>query len=358
MLICSGSGATKNIGDYIQSLVAEVFFDEIDVLVEREALDTYASKEKTILLMNAWYMWHPEHWPPSGDIIPLLTSIHINFASKEKMLQGKGYDFFKNHEPIGCRDYSTLEIFKSKGIDSYFSGCLTLTLGEKFFSKNRSDQFIFVDPYYECISGKTFFSFKNTFVPLIYGIKNFHRIKPLFSVFNYNSKLSFLAPFFRRLERFIQIAAFYRAYSNTFSDSVLFNAKYLTHIIKQNDYPKEKDKLDYARHLLYLYSSCKCLVSSRIHAALPAIGMNTPTIFVTSDFLNESVVLGRNGGRFGGLIDFFNVIKYDNYRLKPSGDLPSFINHETILRNRDNHIDVKRKLFETCENFIKSHFKR
>lgn len=358
MLVCSGTGAKKNIGDYIQSLCAEVFFDEIDVLVERESLNEYSSQEKTVLLMNAWYMWHPENWPPSEDIIPLMTSIHINFACKEKMLQGEGYEFFKKHEPIGCRDLGTLDIFKRKGIDSYFSGCMTLTLGEKFFAENRNDQFFFVDPYYECISGKSRFSFRNTLIPLVYGIKNFKRIKPLFPIFAFTSKLSFLSILLGKFERFIQVAAFYKTYSSTFADSVLFNAKYLSHIVLQKDYPTEQEKLEYARHLLSLYSSCKCMVTSRIHAALPAIGMDTPTIFVTSDFLNDSVELSRNGGRFGGLIDFFNVIRYENFDLQPDGELPGFIEPDTALRNKDNHLDIKRQLIEICKTFIERNYRR
>ena len=40
------------------------------------------------------------------------------------------------------------------GIKSYFSSCLTLTLGIKYKSEEKSDEVIFVDPYYQLGGGK------------------------------------------------------------------------------------------------------------------------------------------------------------------------------------------------------------
>ena len=35
LLVCAGSGDVKNIGDYIQSVAQEQFYDRIDTYVER-----------------------------------------------------------------------------------------------------------------------------------------------------------------------------------------------------------------------------------------------------------------------------------------------------------------------------------
>lgn len=62
LLVCAGSGDVKNIGDYIQSVAQEQFYDRIDTYVEREDLDVFSSDEKTNVIMNAWFMWNPEHF--------------------------------------------------------------------------------------------------------------------------------------------------------------------------------------------------------------------------------------------------------------------------------------------------------
>ncbi|MHB9292886.1 hypothetical protein Holit_01999 [Hollandina sp. SP2] len=47
------------------------------------------------------------------------------------MLSPAGIKYLKKHEPIGCRDYGTVKLLGKYGINAYFSGCLTLTLGRK-----------------------------------------------------------------------------------------------------------------------------------------------------------------------------------------------------------------------------------
>lgn len=78
-----------NIGDYIQALAAAQFFDSIDTLIERERLDEYDG-EKVKMIMNGWYMHHPEHWPPSPKIRPLFVAFHINSAVRSGLLTPPG----------------------------------------------------------------------------------------------------------------------------------------------------------------------------------------------------------------------------------------------------------------------------
>ena len=47
----------------------------------------------------------------------------------------------KKYEPIGCRDLKTTDKLKNKGIDAYFSGCLTTTID--FFKWNQQNETIF-----------------------------------------------------------------------------------------------------------------------------------------------------------------------------------------------------------------------
>ena len=67
LLICHGWGSTKNIGDYIQSVAQEQFLDKVDCYVEREQMNAFQSDEKVNTIMNAWFMHHPENFPPSDS---------------------------------------------------------------------------------------------------------------------------------------------------------------------------------------------------------------------------------------------------------------------------------------------------
>lgn len=117
-----------NIGDWIQCLAASKFFPQIDTHIERENVSQYDG-EYTKAIMNAWWMW-TDNWPPSEKIKPLYVSVHISPEASKWMLNDKGIKYLKKYEPIGCRDWNTLKMLKSNGIDAYFSGCLTLTLGK------------------------------------------------------------------------------------------------------------------------------------------------------------------------------------------------------------------------------------
>ena len=137
-LLATRSKNQINIGDYIQSLAASQFLPSIDGFVQREKLNQYSSEEVTII-MNGWFMHQPENWPPSPQINPIFLSFHLNILAKDQLLSEKSVAYFKKHKPIGCRDFQSVQFLKSKNVDAYFSGCLTLTLGEKYFSKEKED---------------------------------------------------------------------------------------------------------------------------------------------------------------------------------------------------------------------------
>ena len=69
VLECAPSSLYKNIGDYVQSVAQEQFLPKADCYVEREALNSFHSDEKTNVIMNGWFMWHPETFPPQMTLI-------------------------------------------------------------------------------------------------------------------------------------------------------------------------------------------------------------------------------------------------------------------------------------------------
>jgi hypothetical protein len=130
---------TQNLGDEIQSIAARRFLPHIDAWVDRERLDEFRAIASHKILLNGWFLHRPDHWPPSLSLDPLIVSFHLTreivpsvnvgrIAPGDTVLRGKGLDFLRRHEPIGARDLDTLAQLRSAGVNSYFSGCLTLTL--------------------------------------------------------------------------------------------------------------------------------------------------------------------------------------------------------------------------------------
>lgn len=77
-----------NVGDYIQSIACCSFLSP-NVFINREKLDVY-SGNPTKMIMNGWYIIHPEHWPPSKFIEPLFVAFHMEKSCKESMLSPEG----------------------------------------------------------------------------------------------------------------------------------------------------------------------------------------------------------------------------------------------------------------------------
>lgn len=144
------SYSTENIGDEIQSIAANRFLPKINYYINRDTLSKFKSNNKKPikLIMNGWYMMSPENWPPIDKcILPLLTSIHIakKYDNISKAFRSKeSIRYLSANSPVGARDRSTLDFLKENHIESYLSGCLTLTLNRNRFLK-REDYILAVD---------------------------------------------------------------------------------------------------------------------------------------------------------------------------------------------------------------------
>lgn len=86
LLVCKISSKKKNVGDYVQSLAQEQYYDHIDCLVQRESMNTFSYDEKVRVIMNAWFMHHPNNFPPSEYIKPLFVSYHLTPKAADEFL--------------------------------------------------------------------------------------------------------------------------------------------------------------------------------------------------------------------------------------------------------------------------------
>ena len=148
-----------------------------------------------------------------------------------------------NFSPIGCRDTNTRDELIKYGIKAYFSSCLTTTLDIDYSApkKERTNDIIFTDFKFGHYSPADNY---------ILSLK----------AYNFNNIIN------------------------------------ITHFMNLNITHIERLKL--AKKLLDKYARAKLVITTRIHAALPCLALNTPVIFV-----NQNVNI-----RFSGLYKFLNTI--------------------------------------------------
>lgn len=119
--------------------------------IERDHMSEITSKipvrESIHVIMNGWFM-HPMpnsrylDWPPPPCVVPIFVSFH---AHDNLLFSTRGVQYFKAHEPIGCRDHHTVHLMRKRGIAAWWSGCLTLTMDDVVTAKKRKSGAFIVD---------------------------------------------------------------------------------------------------------------------------------------------------------------------------------------------------------------------
>ena len=298
----SSNQTSINLGDYIQSIAAAQFLPRIDTYICREKLHLYKG-EKLFLIMNGWFMHKPLNWPPSSDIHPLFISFHITTPSVEYLTSDESITYLKKYEPIGCRDEFTENILKSKGINAYFSGCLTLTLNKKNFIR-KNDQIIKKNIIINDLGERKDW-YLNVIKEKIRNIKAYFKERKIINkLLTSREKKQIL----RKL--------------NT---------------IRFNENIKRDDRFKLANDLLRDYANAKLVITSRIHTALPCMAFGTPVIFIDKSYGKDD--------RFGKLLKFIPHIFLSDIK---KGQIP---NREKLLLPSES----KNKCATTLKNTVRNH---
>lgn len=156
------SHTSSNIGDDIQAIAAKRFLPKKSIGISREFIGEFTSSAKIKTILNGWFMytknvaWYlndipapKKSWPPAPCIDPLILSLHITPDFIPYAFSDRAVAYLKQHGPVGARDYRTLDELQKRGIPSYFSGCLTLTLEND--CTQRDDIIYAVDVDDECV---------------------------------------------------------------------------------------------------------------------------------------------------------------------------------------------------------------
>ena len=109
------------------------------VPVDREFSSAGDVPEGTWMVAFGWHM-HPLYdlrydFPYHPNIRPLFISFHVN---RLEMLSDEAQDYLRRYGPVGCRDWNTVFLLLSAGIDAFFSGCLTTTVDALFPSRETA----------------------------------------------------------------------------------------------------------------------------------------------------------------------------------------------------------------------------
>ncbi|WP_029322875.1 polysaccharide pyruvyl transferase family protein [Butyrivibrio sp. AE3004] len=229
---------TKNIGDDMQSYAASLFLPSVDYMVDIEELDSFVAEddEPVATIMSAWYMWHKWNWPPSKYVYPMWIGFHYDDIQRgrrrgmpchfEYLESGPGKEYLKKYEPIGCRDPYTMEELSKRGIENYFSACVTLTLPRRDIPKPEKEYIVCVD-----IGRKALAAVQKQVKGLGIELKVLPATRPEPST----------------------------------------------------DMPWEERKKEVESYL-EIYQNAKCVLTKRLHCALPCLALGTPVLLVRKSY--------------------------------------------------------------------------
>ena len=252
-----------NLGDEVQSIAAKQYLSHIDYLVDRNTgkltklipsdadsnnknNNNSSSNDNNInnnnnkikVIYNGWFDGQYCKFPPPESVDPLFVSFHINESDHssdknysvldEKKISftpiASNISYFKKYEPIGCRDLHTVDVLTKNGISAYFTGCLTLTLRNRF--SKRNNEILVVDSHVLCPE----------------------------------------------------------LFKNIIPDHIKCRASYVCQALRT--VPSHDTKMEMAQNLLDRIAQAKLVITSRLHTAMPCLAFDTPVIFLHND-LND-----------------------------------------------------------------------
>ncbi|MET0468163.1 MAG: glycosyltransferase [Aeromicrobium sp.] len=147
-------GLPELLGDLQQRVRPELRLDtaagDVELYrMERDASTFQAFPEGTWLLEFGWHMhdlmasgvWD---FPLHPNLRPIFVSFHCN---KRALLTDESLDYLRAHGPIGCRDWTTVDLLLSLDVPAFFSGCITTSVSTVFpeLSERPEPATVYVD---------------------------------------------------------------------------------------------------------------------------------------------------------------------------------------------------------------------
>ena len=223
---------TDNIGDDIQTYAAIKYLPHIDYCIDREALSCFVpeQKEYVSIIMNGWFIHNKLAWPPSPYLNPLLISMHFKDLEETDVgdvyIKGYGGEFLKKYGPVGARDFETKKRLEKNQIETYFSGCMTLTLN-RFPNVRKKKKICLVDVGQD-------------------------------------------------IEQKVR-------------NNTNYEIEILTHYLNQEETKSKtiEERMKNVEEKLKKYQEAKLVITTRLHVALPCVALGTPVIVLHKEVFDE-----------------------------------------------------------------------
>jgi hypothetical protein len=266
---------TGNIGDEIQSLAARQFLPRVDFLIDRERMKSFQAPEQVKMISNGWYMCEPRQWPPSDSILPLLISIHIS-----------------SDRPV---------------TDAWF--------------QPRNRDFLLKHGPIGARDTNTLAMLRQQGIPAYFS--------------------GCLTLTIRRNEK---------ALREDYICAVDVSPRVLAHLREKTDrliipvthwippYMESKDTFVFAEMLLDLYQRAHCVITSRLHVALPCLALQTPVLLLHGK---------EDQSRFAGLHDLVRHCQSTEYL-----NNEFFFDMDIPGENQKDYLALRQRLIECCSRFV------
>ena len=299
---------SRNIGDYIQTkAVIDMIHPINHKVLDREGLHKFkGSKIKTI--MNGWFMENPKNWPPNNNISPLFISFHINPSAERDLLKPESLNYLKQYEPIGCRDTYTQNLLQKNGIKSYYSSCITTTFNrDKYITNKTQPEGIIV-------------------------IGAFDRLNPSIDFSSiYRLLLSLIKYPIHKLKYLLKKQSF----ENHLRNQNILVKRYQQ--ITKRKISSHNQGLKLANDMLKEIAKSEIIITSRIHAALPALAMGLKVVFI-----DEGLSHKNHKTRTADVNKFFMTVSLKEF----------FMTNLDIIQKRTEHKVYFKKIKETITKFM------
>jgi hypothetical protein len=274
---------TNNLGDEIQSIAARSLLPLVDYSIDRERLNNFSSStgDKVAIILNGWFLHYPENWPPSESLWPLLISFHvtnwrgrgIGLCATDFLFTEPVVKYLRAFAPVGARDIHTFDLLRKAGVETYLSGCLTMTLDRP--AVQRDDDVVVLNDVSDTVAA-------------------------------YVQQ--------RTAKRIITTQ--HRAYW-------------------ERDVHK---RFAEAERLLELYARASCVITNRLHCALPCLAYSTPVLLLDAE---------HDQARFEGALD---LLYHCSGTAFISGEYQYDVNNPPL--NSDRFLSYRADLVRRVRSFV------